>query len=164
MTTLHRAVVCRTVGPLTVEPTRIQRPQWVRQGNRMRGREGPRAWTGSWTRSPDHPSAVSAISAMVGAIGAGSACAAWEHAPRNARVIGSIPIGSSEALQVIPEGAGRCQEDPACSFAVVLALQGHDGMASRLLSPDRCHPVRAGVRVQDRAFGPGRLWRRRRRP
>jgi hypothetical protein len=56
-----------------------------------------------------------------------------------------------ELDQVIPEGAGRCQGDPACSFAVVAALQGHGGMASRLLSPDRRHLVRAGGTGQ----GPG---------
>jgi hypothetical protein len=58
--------------------------------------------------------------------------------------------------QVIPEGADRCQVGVACSFAVVLGFAGHGGMASRLFSPDRCHLVRAGVRVKDRALGSGR--------
>jgi hypothetical protein len=43
-----------------------------------------RAWTGSWTGSPDNPSAAGAISAMTGAIGAARACAGREHASRNA--------------------------------------------------------------------------------
>ena len=40
----------------------------------------------------------------------------------------------------------------ACGFAVVLAFAGHDGMASRLLSPDCCLLVRAG----GAGPGPGR--------
>jgi hypothetical protein len=42
------------------------------------------AWTGSWTGSPDNPSAVSAVSAITRAIGAASACAGRRHASRNA--------------------------------------------------------------------------------
>jgi hypothetical protein len=45
---------------------------------------GPRAWTGSWTGSPDNPSAASAVSAMTRDIGSASASGAREHAPRNA--------------------------------------------------------------------------------
>lgn len=41
-------------------------------------RRGP--WTGSWTGSPDNPSAAGVISAMTGAIDAARACAAREHA------------------------------------------------------------------------------------
>jgi hypothetical protein len=41
-------------------------------------------WTGSWTGSPDTPSATSAIDAMACAIVAASGPAAQEHAPRNA--------------------------------------------------------------------------------
>ena len=46
-------------------------------------------------------------------------------------------------MLVIPEGADRCREGVACSFAAVLALQGMGSMALRLLSPEGCHPVRA---------------------
>ncbi len=42
------------------------------------------AWTGSWTGSPDNPSAVSAIRAITRAIGAASACAAGARASRDA--------------------------------------------------------------------------------
>ena len=43
---------------------------------------------GSWTGSPDNPSAVSAVSAMTGAIGAASAYAGRARAPRNAPLAG----------------------------------------------------------------------------
>ena len=48
------------------------------------GDAGSRAWTGSWTGSPDNPSAASAICAIARAIGAASACAAAARTPRNA--------------------------------------------------------------------------------
>jgi hypothetical protein len=44
------------------------------------GDAGSRAWTGS----PDNPSAASAVCAIARAIGAASACAARDRAPRNA--------------------------------------------------------------------------------
>jgi hypothetical protein len=49
------------------------------------------AWTGSWTGSPDNPSAENAISAMTLAIGAASACAARARASRNAPLAGFRP-------------------------------------------------------------------------
>jgi hypothetical protein len=52
----------------------------------------------AWTGSPDNPSAASAASAIAPAIGEASACEASEHAPRNAQVIGSIPIGGSVGI------------------------------------------------------------------
>ena len=45
---------------------------------------GSRTWTGSWTESPDNPSAGGAIRAIARAIGAASASEAGEHATRNA--------------------------------------------------------------------------------
>jgi len=44
------------------------------------------AWASyrAWTGAPDNPSAAGVISAMTGAIGAARACAAREHASRNA--------------------------------------------------------------------------------
>jgi hypothetical protein len=55
-------------------------------------------------------------------------------------------------MQVIPEGAGRCQEGPACSFAVVLAFAGHGSMAARLLSLIAAISRELAVRVKDRAL------------
>ena len=42
------------------------------------------AWTGSWTESPESSSAASVILAITYAIGAASAYAARDRAPRNA--------------------------------------------------------------------------------
>jgi hypothetical protein len=41
-------------------------------------------WTGLWTGSPNNPSAAGVVSATTGAVAAARACAAREHASRNA--------------------------------------------------------------------------------
>ena len=78
----------------------------------MTGRKGPRTWTGSWTGSPDNPSAASAINAMSGAISAASACAARQHASRNAPlVVGRLPTLGC-ALGLARAGAPRSCQSP----------------------------------------------------
>jgi Universal stress protein family len=49
------------------------------------------AWTGSWTASPDNPSAESAVIAMIGAIGADNAMGARGPTSHNPPVMGSSP-------------------------------------------------------------------------
>jgi transposase len=58
----------------------------------------PKATFAEQARPPGNPSAAGANSAMSGAISAASACAAREHAPRNAWWASEVPG---------PQGAGR---------------------------------------------------------
>ena len=80
------ATVSKTVGASSVSALRLRihaiSTVYAQQQD-GRGRSGS-AWTGSWTGSPDNPSAASAICAISRAIGATSACAAGARAPRNA--------------------------------------------------------------------------------
>src|ERR1017187_1907410 len=70
----------------------VQAAAAVGSGHRARlqswARFSPPVWTGSWTESADNPSAAGVISAMTGAIGAARACAARDHASRNASLTG----------------------------------------------------------------------------
>jgi hypothetical protein len=68
-----------------------------------------------------------------------------------------------EALSSLKERAG-VKGGFGLRFYCRWAFAGHDGMASRLLSLTAAVSCEPGVRVKGRALGPGRLWRRRRRP
>jgi hypothetical protein len=69
---------------------------------------GRRPWTGSWTGSPDTPSATSAIDAMACAIVAVSGPAAQEHASRNAP-LASFRLAVAPAFWPHTDASRRCQ-------------------------------------------------------
>jgi hypothetical protein len=70
-------------------PERMRCQSDVTHSSWMAGRRGLGAWTGSWTGSPDYPSAASAVSAITRAIGAASAPGAPGRASHDPLVVGS---------------------------------------------------------------------------
>jgi hypothetical protein len=75
-----------------------------------------------------------------------------EQRTLNPRVRGSSPWRRTRRSSSLKERAG-VKGVSACGFTVLLAFAGHGGMASRLLSPDRCR-FRASRRCGSRT-GPG---------
>ena len=73
-------------------------------------------WTGSWTGSPDNPSAASAIYAMIGAIGAGSGAVACADASRNALPrVSAIPVSLLSGELILCRVAPLLDQGGACA-------------------------------------------------